>query len=250
MSSRPRSRRCACWRAARPTCAGVAHIRGHETDRIAALATEFNALGGNVTETEDGLTIRPTPLNGGPFRTYADHRMAHAGVILGLAVPGVQVENIATTAKTFPGFADAWSSLYRADAEVRRVRRRVLRPAAPAHPPPDEGPARATTTPCDGRVVTVDRGRYTTLVDGRMVTAMKSRPLGRKGVVVGDEVRMVGDVSGDDGSLARIVEVERAPLGAAPDRGRRRPGGAGDRRERRPARRGDRAGRPRAADRG
>jgi len=60
----------------------------------------------------------------------------------------------------------------------------------------------------EGRVVTVDRGRYTTLVDGTLVTAMKSRPLGRKGVVVGDEVRLVGDVSGDDGSLARIVEVE------------------------------------------
>lgn len=59
-----------------------------------------------------------------------------------------------------------------------------------------------------GRVVAVDRGRFTTLVDGRLVTAMKSRPLGRKGVVVGDAVRLVGDVSGDDGSLARIVEVD------------------------------------------
>ena len=59
----------------------------------------------------------------------------------------------------------------------------------------------------DGVVVTVDRGRYTLLVEGRTVTAMKSRPLGRKGVVVGDRVRVVGDISGDDGSLARIVEV-------------------------------------------
>jgi ribosome biogenesis GTPase len=57
-------------------------------------------------------------------------------------------------------------------------------------------------------VVTVDRGRYTCLFEGRQVTAMKSRPLGRKGVVVGDRVRLVGDVSGDDGSLSRIVEVE------------------------------------------
>jgi 3-phosphoshikimate 1-carboxyvinyltransferase len=94
---------------------GVAHIRGHETDRLSALANEFNAMGGHVTETEDGLTIRPTPLNGGRFRTYADHRMAHAGVILGLAVPGVLVEDIATTAKTFPDFAAAWSSLFRGD---------------------------------------------------------------------------------------------------------------------------------------
>jgi ribosome biogenesis GTPase / thiamine phosphate phosphatase len=57
-------------------------------------------------------------------------------------------------------------------------------------------------------VVTVDRGRYTCLLDGHLITAMKSRPLGRKGVVVGDHVRIVGDVSGDDGSLARIVEVD------------------------------------------
>jgi 3-phosphoshikimate 1-carboxyvinyltransferase len=90
---------------------GVAHIRGHETDRLTALATEFNAMGGHVTETDDGLTIRPAPLNGGAFRTYADHRMAHAAVIVGLAVPGVQVENIATTSKTFPDFAGVWSSL-------------------------------------------------------------------------------------------------------------------------------------------
>jgi 3-phosphoshikimate 1-carboxyvinyltransferase len=90
---------------------GVAHIRGHETDRITALATEFNSMGGHVTETDDGLTIRPAPLNGGPFRTYADHRMAHAAVILGLAVAGIQVENVATTAKTFPDFTGAWSSL-------------------------------------------------------------------------------------------------------------------------------------------
>ena len=92
---------------------GVAHIRGHETDRLAALATEFNSLGGHVTETEDGLTIRPTSLHGGPFRTYADHRMAHAAVVLGLAVPGVSVENIGTTSKTFPDFAGAWTALFR-----------------------------------------------------------------------------------------------------------------------------------------
>jgi 3-phosphoshikimate 1-carboxyvinyltransferase len=90
---------------------GIAHIRGHETDRLAALATELNGLGGHVTETEDGLHIRPAPLTGGTFRTYADHRMAHAGVVLGLAVEGVRVANVATTAKTFPGFPDVWSEL-------------------------------------------------------------------------------------------------------------------------------------------
>lgn len=92
---------------------GVAHIRGHETDRITALATELGRLGADVTEREDGLSIRPSALHGGTFHTYADHRMAHAGVILGLAVDGVLVEDIATTAKTFPDFATAWSSAVR-----------------------------------------------------------------------------------------------------------------------------------------
>jgi 3-phosphoshikimate 1-carboxyvinyltransferase len=90
---------------------GIAHIRGHETDRLAALAAEFTALGGAVTETEDGLEIHPAPLHGGTFHTYADHRMAHAGVIIGLAVDDVLVEDIATTSKTFPDFAGAWTRM-------------------------------------------------------------------------------------------------------------------------------------------
>ncbi len=90
---------------------GIAHIRGHETDRIAALAREFTGLGGDVTETDDGLAIRPAPLHGGVFHTYADHRMAHAGVIIGLAVDGVLVEDVATTAKTYPDFPLAWTRL-------------------------------------------------------------------------------------------------------------------------------------------
>ena len=92
---------------------GIAHIRGHETDRLAALATELGALGADVTEHADGLSLRPAPLHGGVFHTYADHRMAHAGVIVGAAVDGVLVENIATTGKTFPDFAGFWSGLLR-----------------------------------------------------------------------------------------------------------------------------------------
>ncbi|HEV2798013.1 MAG TPA: 3-phosphoshikimate 1-carboxyvinyltransferase [Nocardioides sp.] len=88
---------------------GIAHIRGHETDRITALATELGRLGAEVTERDDGLSIVPGPLHGGVFHTYADHRMAHAGVILGLAVDGVLVQDVATTSKTFPDFAAAWS---------------------------------------------------------------------------------------------------------------------------------------------
>ena len=90
---------------------GIAHIRGHETDRLAALATELGGLGADVTEHPDGLSLRPAPLHGGVFHTYADHRMAHAGVIVGAAVDGVLVENIATTGKTFPDFAGFWSGL-------------------------------------------------------------------------------------------------------------------------------------------
>ncbi|WP_109508289.1 3-phosphoshikimate 1-carboxyvinyltransferase [Nocardioides speluncae] len=90
---------------------GIAHIRGHETDRLAALATELSNLGADVDELPDGLAIRPAPLRGGVFRTYADHRMAHAAVIIGAAVDGVLVENVGTTAKTFPGFAEFWSGL-------------------------------------------------------------------------------------------------------------------------------------------
>ncbi len=102
-----------CALAASPSrLRGIAHIRGHETDRIAALAAELAALGARVEEHPDGLTIRPGRLHGGLWRTYADHRMAHAGVILGAAVDGVLIEDIATTGKTFPDFAATWAGLW------------------------------------------------------------------------------------------------------------------------------------------
>jgi 3-phosphoshikimate 1-carboxyvinyltransferase len=90
---------------------GVAHIRGHETDRLTALATELGRLGADVTERPDGLSFQPAALHGGLFRTYADHRMAHAGVVVGAAVPDVLVEDIGTTSKTFPDFAGFWAGL-------------------------------------------------------------------------------------------------------------------------------------------
>jgi 3-phosphoshikimate 1-carboxyvinyltransferase len=90
---------------------GIGHIRGHETDRLSALATELGNLGAIVKEHPDGLGIEPAPLHGGVFHTYADHRMAHAGVIVGAAVEDVLVEDIATTGKTFPDFAEFWSGL-------------------------------------------------------------------------------------------------------------------------------------------
>ncbi|SED90212.1 3-phosphoshikimate 1-carboxyvinyltransferase [Arthrobacter alpinus] len=90
---------------------GIAHLRGHETDRLAALVAEINALGGDAAETEDGLIINPAPLRGGIFHSYHDHRMATAGAIIGLAVPGVEVENIATTSKTMPNFPSMWEAM-------------------------------------------------------------------------------------------------------------------------------------------
>jgi 3-phosphoshikimate 1-carboxyvinyltransferase len=91
---------------------GIAHIRGHETDRLAALAAELGGLGADVVEHPDGLSFRPAPLHGGVFHTYADHRMAHAGVIVGAAVDGVLVEDIETTSKTFTDFAGFWTRLF------------------------------------------------------------------------------------------------------------------------------------------
>lgn len=96
------------------TLRGIAHLRGHETDRLAALATELGALGGDVTETADGLAVRPAPLRadpGRPWRAYADHRMATAGAVLGLVVPGLTVDDVATTAKTMPDFPRMWADL-------------------------------------------------------------------------------------------------------------------------------------------
>jgi 3-phosphoshikimate 1-carboxyvinyltransferase len=91
---------------------GIGHQRHQETDRLAALATEINALGGDVTERPDGLEIRPRPLRSGrPFATYDDHRLVMAAAVLGLVVPGLRVENVATVGKTFPGFTSAWAAM-------------------------------------------------------------------------------------------------------------------------------------------
>ena len=90
---------------------GIAHLRLHETDRLAALTREINALGGNVVEEESALHITPAPLHGGVFHTYEDHRLATAGAVIGLVVPDIEVEHIATTRKTLPDFPGLWSSL-------------------------------------------------------------------------------------------------------------------------------------------
>lgn len=93
------------------TITGIAHLRGHETDRLAALTKEINGLGGSCTELPDGLSISPAPLRSGKWSTYEDHRMATAGAIIGLKIQGVEVENIATTSKTMPEFPQLWNQM-------------------------------------------------------------------------------------------------------------------------------------------
>ena len=87
---------------------GIKHLRGHETDRIAALATEINRIGSHAAELEDGLEITPGEHKPARWLSYHDHRMATAGAIVGLRIPGLEVENIQTTSKTMPGFENSW----------------------------------------------------------------------------------------------------------------------------------------------
>lgn len=90
---------------------GVAHLRGHETNRLKALVDEINSIGGRATETQDGLIIEPADLRGGLWKTYGDHRMATAGAIIGLRVPRIEIEDITVTSKTMPGFELLWSKM-------------------------------------------------------------------------------------------------------------------------------------------
>ncbi|MEE4021666.1 3-phosphoshikimate 1-carboxyvinyltransferase [Gordonia sp. PKS22-38] len=90
---------------------GIAHLRGHETNRLAALTTEINRLGGDCTETDDGLRIAPATMHGGVWESYADHRMATAGALVGLVVQGVTVADVETTQKTLPDFPGMWQKM-------------------------------------------------------------------------------------------------------------------------------------------
>jgi len=91
---------------------GIAHLRGHETNRLLALTTEINKLGGNAKELEDGIEITPTEkMHGGIWDTYSDHRMATAAAIIGLRVSGITVSDVSVVSKTMPDFVSMWSSL-------------------------------------------------------------------------------------------------------------------------------------------
>ena len=189
---------------------GIAHIRGHETDRLAALSTELRALGAAVTEHEDGLSFEPAPLHGGTFHTYGDHRMAHAAVVVGSAVAGRagrgrrhHVEDVSRVRGGLGGADQLMSGRYgEHDPESYERPRRRTRPRTKDRPSFDDA--------VPAVVVTVDRGRYTCRLGETepIVSAMKSRALGPKAVITGDRVRLVGDTSGVDGSLARIVSVD------------------------------------------
>ena len=218
---------------------GVAHIRGHETDRLAALARELGALGTEVAETDDGLRIRPRPLHGGLFRTYDDHRMAMAGAVLGLRVPGLVVEDVATVGKTLPDFVGLWQSMVgrsRPDSNASPARRASRATGLAAHEPQGQrlrrerrpGPAQPAWLATAHQGPSRPRGRRPGLrhrrrprplhhrrprggrrrkMPERVVVAMKARELGRKGIVVGDDVELVGDTSGSPDALARIVRL-------------------------------------------
>ena len=95
---------------------GIGHLRGHETDRLAALVENIRSLGGQAEETADGIAIHPTRLDGGLWKAFADHRMATSGALLGLAIRGVIVDDIASTAKTMPEFPDLWRALVESPA--------------------------------------------------------------------------------------------------------------------------------------
>jgi 3-phosphoshikimate 1-carboxyvinyltransferase len=105
------------------TITGIGHIRHHETDRLAALATEIRALGGEVDELDDGLRITPRSLHGGVWHSYDDHRMSTSGALIGLAVPGIRIENVRATHKTLPQFTTLWQAMASndQDAAVRQA---------------------------------------------------------------------------------------------------------------------------------
>ncbi|KFF31183.1 3-phosphoshikimate 1-carboxyvinyltransferase [Bifidobacterium bombi] len=93
---------------------GIGHLRGHETNRLAALVTQIRGIGAWADELDDGIEIVPVPrerLHAALMDTYADHRMATFAAMIGLAVPGTRVRDISTTSKTLPGFVSMWASM-------------------------------------------------------------------------------------------------------------------------------------------
>jgi 3-phosphoshikimate 1-carboxyvinyltransferase len=93
------------------TFSGISHLRGHETDRIAALVTNIRDIGGLAEETSDGIIVTPAPLRGGVWRAWGDHRMATSGALVGLGVDGITVDDMGQTSKTLPEFVALWNHM-------------------------------------------------------------------------------------------------------------------------------------------
>jgi 3-phosphoshikimate 1-carboxyvinyltransferase len=105
---------------------GVAHVRGHETDRLAALESNLDSLGARVRQTHDGLVIHPHVLAGIDWPTYADHRMVHAGALLGLVVDSITLDDVACVAKTMPDFVARWQRMLDDSVEAERAAGRYV----------------------------------------------------------------------------------------------------------------------------
>ena len=132
----------ACLAESPSTITGIGHIRHHETDRIAGLIADIRALGGEIEELEDGVTVRPAPLHGGRWKSFADHRMATTGAVIGLRVPEVEIEEVESTSKTLPQFTELWYRMIGQEVPV-------------AQPTTDPGEA---TEPTDPLGIALGRG--------------------------------------------------------------------------------------------
>ena len=134
---------------------GIAHLRGHETDRLAALVAEITRIGGLARQTRDGIEIGALPAGGrlrpALLRAHADHRMATFAAVVGLAVPGIRLDDVECTSKTLPGFPDLWADLLRRPGDRRDGRSPRLANGGPAgtagaDPAGAVGPGPATGT--------------------------------------------------------------------------------------------------------
>ena len=97
---------------------GIGHLRGHETDRLAAIATQARKLGGNVDEGQDYLVFHPCTLHPAHLEAYADHRMATFAAIMGLNLPGISLDDVGATTKTMPTFTQLWDAMLKSAGEA------------------------------------------------------------------------------------------------------------------------------------
>lgn len=97
---------------------GIGHLRGHETDRLAAIAAQARKLGGNVDEGQDYLVFHPCTLHPAHLEAYADHRMATFAAIMGLNLPGISLDDVDATTKTMPTFTQLWDAMLKSAGEA------------------------------------------------------------------------------------------------------------------------------------